>query len=294
MTTTETTTEHTRLQNALPVLADHDINAYLARIGADRPDRPTLEALRHLQERHVLSVPFDTIAVHTGEPVQYTLDAVRKIVEQRRGGCCVELNSAFGTLLSALGYQVELLPGQIYRKSVLDKGSGHMALGVTVTSFGQDQGPWLVDVGQGYNSRHPLWMNLREAQPDPHGTYLLTSAPYGDVDVSLDDNLLYRLETRPREVGYWNRTLWWYRTSPRSPFAAAPISIARTEQGRKTLRGNELITESDGQRVLQRFDSDEALLNAYLEHFGIALDRVPSAQERMFTAIAAETDTASA
>jgi hypothetical protein len=63
--------------------------------------------------------------------------------------------------------------------------------------------------------------------------------------------------TKPRQE-YWNGPLWWYRTSPRSPFATAPISIARTERGRKTLRGNVLITESAGQRVPQRFDSDEA------------------------------------
>ncbi|PKW16089.1 arylamine N-acetyltransferase family protein [Saccharopolyspora spinosa] len=277
----------------LPALAEHHVDAYLARIGADRPDSPDLETLRHLQERHVLSIPFETIALYTGEPVPHTLDAVQKIVAQQRGGCCLELNSAFGMLLGTFGYQVELLHGQIYRNSVLDKGIGHMALGVTVPLSGHDQVSWLVDVGQGNNSRHPLRIDLREPQPDPHGTYLLTTAPEGDFDVSLDGILLYRLETRGRDVEYGSRSLWWYRTSPRSPFAAAPISIARTERGKRTLRGKVLIEDDDGRRTLRRLDTDEALLKTYHEYFGIELDRVPSAQERVSTAIATERNAAS-
>ncbi|WP_190812843.1 arylamine N-acetyltransferase family protein [Saccharopolyspora pogona] len=294
MTTAKMTAEHRGHHDMLPALADHYVDAYLARIGADCPERPDLETLRHLQERHVLSIPFETIAVYTGEPVPHTLDAVRKIVEQQRGGCCMELNSAFGMLLGAFGYRVELLHGQIYRNSVLDKSIGHMALRVTVPLSGQDQVSCLVDVGQGNNSRHPLRIDLRDPQPDPHGTYLLTAAPDGDIDVSINNNLLYRLETRGRDVEYGNASLWWYRTSPRSPFAAAPISIARTERGKQTLRGNVLVEEDNGRRTLRRLDTDEALLKTYREYFGIELDRVPSAQERVSTAIAGERNAASA
>lgn len=293
MTTAEMTADHRGHRNMLPSLADHHVDAYLSRIGADRPQRPDLETLRHLQERHVLSIPFETIAVYTGEPVLHTLDAMRKIVEQQRGGCCVELNSAFGMLLGAFGYGVELLCGRIYRRSLLAKSSSHMALRVTFPQSEQDQESWLVDVGQGSNSRHPLRIDLREPQPDPHGTYLLTAAPDGDIDVSVNDSLLYRLETRGRDVEYWHPFLWWYRTSPRSPFAAAPVSIARTERGKRTLRGNELIEEDDGRRTLRRLDTDEALLKAYREYFGIELDRVPSAQERVSTAITDEKNAAS-
>ncbi|MGW3471414.1 arylamine N-acetyltransferase family protein [Saccharopolyspora sp. NPDC000995] len=293
MTTAEMTADHRGHHDMLPALADHHVDAYLARIGADRPQRPDLESLRHLQECHVLSIPFETIAVYTGEPVPHTLDAVRKIVEQQRGGCCVELNSAFGMLLGAFGYRVELLFGRIYRKSVLDESSAHMALRVTVPLPGQEEVSWLVDVGQGNNSRYPLRIDLREPQPDPHGTYLLTTAPDGDIDVSINDNLLYRLETRGRDVEYWHPLLWWHRTSPRSPFAALPISIARTERGKRTLRGNELIEEDDGRRTLRQLDTDEELLKAYREHFGIELDRVPSAQERVSTAITDEKNAAS-
>ncbi|MGI8312567.1 arylamine N-acetyltransferase family protein [Saccharopolyspora hattusasensis] len=294
MTTAEMTAEHRGHHEMLPALADHYVDAYLARIGADRPERPDLATLRHLQERHVLSIPFETIALYTGEPVPHTLGAVRKIVEHQRGGGCLELNSAFGMLLGTFGYQVELLHGQIYRNSVLAKSSSHMALRVTFPQSGQDEVSWLVDVGEGNNSRHPLRIDLREPQADPHGTYLLTTAPDGDIDVSINGNLLYRLETRHRDVEYWQPFLWWYRTSPHSPFAAVPISIARTERGKQTLRGNELMEEYDGRRTLRRLDTDEALLKTYREYFGIELDRVPSAQERVSTAIATERNAASA
>lgn len=38
------------------------VDAYLARIGADRPVRADIDALRDLQHRHLLAVPFENLS----------------------------------------------------------------------------------------------------------------------------------------------------------------------------------------------------------------------------------------
>ena len=86
------------------------IDRYLERIGAERPARADADALRHLQHRHLLAVPFENLSIHLGEPIVLTEDAlVAKIVDGRRGGFCYELNGLFGMLLDALGYRGTLL-----------------------------------------------------------------------------------------------------------------------------------------------------------------------------------------
>src|SRR5271157_4958068 len=65
-----------------------------------------------------------------------------KIVVRRRGGFCYELNGLFSQLLTALGFQVQMLSARVRRD---DGGFGpefdHMLLKVELEQ------PWLVDVG---------------------------------------------------------------------------------------------------------------------------------------------------
>ena len=44
-------------------------DAYLRRLGADRPARPTAEVLRELHLRHLRAVPFENLSVHLGEEI---------------------------------------------------------------------------------------------------------------------------------------------------------------------------------------------------------------------------------
>ena len=43
--------------------------AYVERIGFHGPLRPTADTLRRLQVAHLLSVPFENLSIHSGEPV---------------------------------------------------------------------------------------------------------------------------------------------------------------------------------------------------------------------------------
>jgi N-hydroxyarylamine O-acetyltransferase len=145
-----------------------DIEAYLTRIGLTKPVAPTAAALRGLQERHLLTVPFENLSVHLPERIELNEDAlVDKIVRRGRGGFCYELNGAFAALLRELGFEVSLLPARVYRRDGrLGAPFDHLALRVELDE------PWLADVGFGRLARHPLRMNACEPQEDPESEFL--------------------------------------------------------------------------------------------------------------------------
>ncbi|WP_318275122.1 arylamine N-acetyltransferase family protein [Streptomyces pharetrae] len=248
------------------------VDAYLARIGAERPEKPDLDALRLLQERHCLTVPFENLDYHLDADIHMDERAVAKVVEQRRGGGCYEVNPAFALLLRALGYAVEILPGQVYRPEGPGPFLGHLALRVRV-----DEVDWLVDVGFGRNSRRPLRFDATGPQEDPHGTYeVRPNEEFGGHEVHLNGRPLYRVGERPVRVADFAPTLWWWRTAPESPFLQDLFCSLPTEDGgRVTLKGDRLTTVTPEGRGTEELPDEEAVLAAYREHFGIVLDRLP-------------------
>ncbi|MEV8511592.1 arylamine N-acetyltransferase [Dactylosporangium sp. NPDC051484] len=247
------------------MLDEQTVEEYLHRIGAHRPAGPDLAGLRHLQERHVLTVPFENLGYHLDEEIHLGGAVIDKIVRDRRGGGCYETNPAFGLLLTTLGYEVEILPGRVYRPTGLGPPYCHLALRVTV-----DGEPWLVDTGFGRNSRLPLRFSTAAAQPDPHGTYHVR-----DGEVTLDDKPLYRLDDRPAALDDFRPTLWWWRTCPDSPFLQDVFCSLPTADGRVTLKGRRLTIDAGGERVRTDLTDDAAVLAAYRKHFGFDLDRLP-------------------
>lgn len=248
-------------------------DAYLSRIGAERPVRATAQALRDLQLRQLRTVPFENLSIHLGEDIvlaeQPLLD---KVVDARRGGFCYELNGAFGILLAGLGFEVTLLQGRVFGpEGKMGIPYDHMALRVRDA----DGGLWLVDVGFGENSQVPLAFDERGEQPDPAGTFRLVDAPEGDLDVLKEDGPGFRLDLRPRVLADFAAGAWWHRTSPESPFTQSLICSRLTEDGRITLSGRTVKTTGGAAAGVQELGSDAAWLAACREHFGIVLDVVP-------------------
>ncbi|MFB9685791.1 arylamine N-acetyltransferase family protein [Amycolatopsis plumensis] len=267
-----------------------DIDAYLARLGVARPAAPDLATLRHLQERHLAAVPFENLSSHLGEPVVLEEDALfAKIVGRRRGGFCYELNGLFAALLRSLGYEASLHAAQVFRADgTLGPPLDHAAIVVS-----SDSGEWLVDVGFGRFSRHPLQLSAVDAQRDPDGEFLILDAPHGDVDVLLDGKPQYRLERRPRPLADFIPMAWWQTTSPESHFTQSLTCSRPTAQGRVTLSGAKLIETVDGVRNEVLLPSPEAIRLAYRVYFGMTMTRLPVPPgESPLTAGASQPDTA--
>ncbi|XVV35130.1 arylamine N-acetyltransferase family protein [Streptomyces sp. CA-100214] len=265
------------------------VDAYLRRLGAEHPARPTLDALRALHLLHLRTVPFENLSVHLGEEI--VLEEGRlldKVVGGRRGGFCYELNGLFGALLAALGYEVTMLAARVYGDGGrLGIPYDHMVLLVRTV----DGGEWLADVGFGAHSHGPLAFGERAEQDDPGGTFRVVeagpdaagvrgaeaTARAADLDVLREGRQVYRVDVRPRVLDDFVSGAWWHSTSPRSHFLQSTVCSRITEDGgRITLSGRRLTaTAPDGAREESELATDEEVLTAYREHFGIRLDRVP-------------------
>ncbi|MEU1510623.1 arylamine N-acetyltransferase [Streptomyces sp. NPDC005811] len=254
---------------------DRLVDAYLRRLGVVRPPRPTAAALSELHLRHLLTVPFENLSVQLGERIVLEeRRLVEKIVEERRGGFCYELNGAFGTLLTALGFEVTFLAARVFGEpGRLGIPYDHMALGVRTV----DDGAWLADVGFGAHSHHPLRRADRGEQKDPGGVFRIVEAEAGDLDVVRDGSPQYRLEARPRALGDFVAGAWWHSTSPASHFTRSLVCSRVTEDGgRITLSGRRWkVTGPEGESEETELVTDEEVLGVYRERFGIVLERVP-------------------
>ena len=151
---------------------------YLHRIDFSAPvsaaaPAPTLATLQALHLSHLLAVPFENLSIHYEQPIILEEAALfNKIVGQRRGGFCYELNGLFAWLLRALGFQVTLLSaGVAHAEGGFGPEFDHLTLLVHQLS-GAD---WLADVGFGDSFRQPLRLEagLEQQEPDGHVYRLL-------------------------------------------------------------------------------------------------------------------------
>jgi N-hydroxyarylamine O-acetyltransferase len=251
---------------------DSQVDRYLDRIGAGRPVRADAGALAELQLRHLRSVPFENLSIHLGEPIVLEEAVlVDKLVERHRGGFCYELNGAFAALLAALGYQVTLLGARVHTPDGLGPPFDHLALRVDTDTTES----WLVDVGFGSFSHHPLRLDRQADQPDPAGSFRLTPTADGDLEVTRDGEPQYRLEPRPRRLADFTPTCWWHQTSPASHFTRALVCSLLTRTGRITLSDRTLIETTRSGRHERVLSDDTEVLDIYRTRFGIDLDRLP-------------------
>ena len=125
-----------------------DLDAYLRRIGFGGPRRPDLTTLTAINARQPAAIPFENLDPLLGRPVPLDLASLQaKLVGERRGGWCYELNTLLAGALEGLGFRVTRLGCRVRWRAPPERPDGarsHMALCVNL-----DDGAYLVDVGFG-------------------------------------------------------------------------------------------------------------------------------------------------
>jgi N-hydroxyarylamine O-acetyltransferase len=145
-----------------------DINAYLKRIKYSGPRAPIAETLRKLHRAHVLMVPFENLDIHLGRAIILNEKKFfEKIVRQKRGGFCYELNGSFACLLRALGFKVTVLSARVHLNGKLRPEFDHMVLLVQLKKR------WIADVGYGALFIEPLRLDDRGEQIQRNVAYRL-------------------------------------------------------------------------------------------------------------------------
>ena len=249
-----------------------DTPRYLARIRYFKPIKPDVQTLQGLQFAHMLHVPFENLDIGIKRPIYLSEEALwNKIVIQKRGGFCYELNGLFAVLLKEIGFDVTYLNARVYnREGKLGIEFDHLALLVQIPN---QAGRWLVDVGFGDSFNEPLSFEEQSEQVQGPRSYRLEQMRDGYItwqrnyDGSWECQYFFDLQPRNFPVDYETACLY-HQTSPHSSFTRGGIISRATSDGRVSLEDGRLILTKKGQRSehpIENKDEYHMLLKQYFD-----------------------------
>lgn len=251
------------------MLSEKEQSAYLGRLGLPRLRRADLSTLNELHIAHLMKVPFENLDIALGRPISLDKDAVlAKLLVERRGGFCYELNYAFALLLHSLGYEVSLLSARVFTGSGFGPNFDHMLLLVNAVD-----GQRIADVGFGDCFRVPLAINS-EGVPELGVQYSVSCSEEGDYELKqkregADWSPEYRFTLNSHRIEDFREMCWYQQTSPESNFTKKTVCSIATKTGRKTLSNRKWITTDSGERTERPVLSESDCAQLLKANFGI-------------------------
>lgn len=217
-----------------PILSAQQLDRYFTRVAYQGSRDCTLGTLRALHRAHLLAIPYENLDIHLGRPI--TLDPAAmftKLVDERRGGWCYEMNGVFGWVLQSLGFDVRYLSGAVGRAARGWRAQGnHLVLLVRLDR------PWIADVGFGDGFLAPLplepgsysqgFLNYRVSRDGPR--WSVQSHQFGGAE-GFDFTLT------PRTLDQFRSQCHELQTSPESSFVKATVCERFLSNGLIMLRG---------------------------------------------------------
>ncbi len=232
-----------------------DLDAYLARIGYGGPLTPNLTTLRALHALQPARIPFENLDPLLGRPVRLDLASLQaKLIGERRGGYCFELNLLFAAALAALGFSVTNLSARVRWMAPPERpdgARGHMLICVDL-----DEGPHLVDVGfGGHLFAAPIRLEPDIEQSGPAGKFRLTGGGHIlTLQVLLADvwQDAYRFTFEPQVFADFEVASWFTSTNPASYFVTNLLAERLTPEGRFSISNTRLTHRRSDGSVEQR------------------------------------------
>lgn len=249
-----------------------ELSSYFRRLGYTGSTEPSPETLRQLHRQHLFVVPFENLDIHYGRRIDLREEAIlRKIVDERRGGFCYELNEAFALLLEGLGFRVTRLSARVYRP---DGATGpefdHMCLAVEAGET------FLTDVGFGDSFVYPLPLVSGLETEQAGFVYRLSRngerwrvqrhAPGEAWKPQYDFTL------QPRALADYAAMCDFHQSSPESHFTRKRVCSRATASGRITLSDLLLIETDNGQRRETPLADEVEFHKALGQYFGMKLE----------------------
>lgn len=214
-----------------------ELDRYFERIGYSGSREPTLETLKALQAAQLYSIPFETFDNALGYEIVLSWQNVfDKLVTDKRGGGCYEVNSLLFFALRAIGFNCYLA----HAKLCDAEDSVHM---VVIVDVGGVQ--WVADVGWGNGFVEPV---------------LITSEVL---------KKLYTFTLDPKPLEFFQPRVRYHQTCYTSLFANDFSCCLPTKDGYKSIEGTRFIHKIGRRKEIQEIQTTVDYRKILLKEFGL-------------------------
>lgn len=263
------------------MFSDKQAQEYLERIKFNGEANLNKATLDELVLCHQMNVPFETVMLHRLQmtPSLDSDDLFEKVVKQRGGGYCFELNKAFGDLLAALGFETRPVMSRAVRGRegrmpinhrgiivVLEDGlysvdvgfGGPMPSGALLLSEGTDQ---LIN-GETYSAikSNDSWWKIER----------LTRANFDTYDDEVPQRRQVELELCTAAVEEQDfDSLNEFFSKPGTLFHDHALANLRTPDGYLGLKDDVFTIRKNGEKEIVKLEDKDAIDEVLAKHFGM-------------------------
>ncbi|KAH7946705.1 arylamine N-acetyltransferase [Rhipicephalus sanguineus] len=238
-----------------------------------------LATLNILIKAHLEQIPFQGIDTFIGHQPPLDDDSVfRKVIEQRRGGYCVELNNLFGRLLLTLGFKFHIRAARIRWGRPLNTPMtplGHMLFCVDL----DDEGQYFADVG--FGGPNPFKAMPVEGEAEPYRVHRLDDE--GNIEVAIKSTgrggapaswrPMYHVFPPPQKWIDFVPQYWYGTLHPRSLFRHVLMVGRFVDDSWRTLVDGRFCRRSISGQVEQRCITDvEEVIRIFDTKFALKLN----------------------
>jgi N-hydroxyarylamine O-acetyltransferase len=258
-----------------------DLGMALERIGLRREEvaSPSVENLRKLMEAYALSVPFENLDIYDYKrQIDFCLPHLfEKIVINRRGGYCYEMNSFFMGILEALGYSCAAVSARIlagrpmitpvaHRTTIVALGDQRYLCDVGFGGAGAPEGP--VSFEGGVQEIAGSFFSIRRHEGEAFGDMaLVRHTPEGESDFYL----FYTRPHSPLEFIALNHAMY---TNPLSMFSLHRVVRLRTPNGAKVIENKIFRQTIDGKVIEEEIATNKRLHEILTGEFNMIAPKV--------------------
>lgn len=249
-----------------------DKQEYLNRIHHHHNISVDFESLKSIHHAQHLNIPFENFDICLGRNIQLNPATIfQKLVRQKRGGYCFEVNGLLLMALKSFGFEARPLLGRVHL-SEEPTGRSHQTALVTIEGKS-----WLVDLGLGAES--PLipipFVSHKPVSFKNHIYRLIKSELFGYILQSKQDQSwkdLYSFDLShvfDIDIKYGN---YYTSTNPDSFFVNARMAALPIENGMLTLFNDRFKRVIDGKEEIIFLKDDPSYLEVLEKEFGIEID----------------------
>lgn len=254
------------------ITSSFNLEAYLERIGLTGPVSSTVDYLFALHRAHFHTIPFENFDVLLGRGIDVTPEGIfNKLVHQKRGGYCFELNGLFHQAVQACSFDAQPSLCRVHITGT-PSGRGHQ---VTLVTIKGEQ--WVCDTGFGKDTPDTPYRFVHDEIQDCAGQEirLVEAGVFGTMVQRRSEDTwqdLYSLDLAyvcQPDIEYGN---FYTSNNPNSFFTYSKVAALPTPDGMLALFNNTLtVTSKDTVKTIELAD-DDSYIEAVETYFGIRLD----------------------